>query len=66
MKSKEQALKDLDDFLEKHPHLQEYQNRINEILDNTHPDKRLEVILLMLFGKQSELITQLTKLTQMV
>ena len=66
MKSKEQALKDLDDFLDKHPHLREQQNRINEILENTHPDKRLEVIMLMLFGKQTELTKQLTKLTSLI
>ena len=66
MKSKEQASKELKDFLESHPHLQEYQNRIDNILEKTHPDKRLEVLMIMLCGKQTELLTELTKLTTMV
>ena len=40
--------KGLEDFLCKNPYLPEQQNRIDEILESTHPDKRLEVLFIMM------------------
>lgn len=62
MISEEQAIENLEVFLNEHPHLRKDQERIEEILNKAHPDNRLEVIMMMLFGKQTELLKHLNEL----
>jgi hypothetical protein len=64
--SEEQAIKDLDDFLEKNPHLKKDQERITKILEKAHPDNRLEVIMMMLFGEQTALLKNLNELITLI
>ena len=63
MKALVEAQKDLDTFLEEYPHMQEQQNKIDEIMKKTPNDKRLEVLLIILTQKYSEIIKQFNKLT---
>jgi len=52
----EKAIKNRDDFLRKHPQMQEYQNLIDDVLSKcTTQNDRLVAILLMLNGKINEL-----------
>lgn len=64
MKALAEAQKDLDTFLEEYPHMQEQQNKIDEIMKKTPSDKRLEVLLMMLAQKYSKILKQLKKLKQ--
>ena len=47
------AKKELEAFLEAHPHLRDYQKEINRVLDSS--TNRLEVLFIMLAGKLSDL-----------
>lgn len=60
----EKAKEDLADFLKKHPqpHRQKQQKEIENLLNKTHENKRLEVILMMLVKKSNELFNQVCKL----
>lgn len=60
----EKAEKELSDFLKKHPqpHRQQQQKEIEELLNKTPNDKRLEVVLMMLVQKSNELLNQTLKL----
>ncbi len=49
----DKAKKDLEEFLDAHPNLREFQNEIDRVLDS--PANRLEVISIMLAGKLSDL-----------
>ena len=60
----ERALKRREDFLKEHPEYQEYQDEIDRILDATLPEKRLEVMGLLLSTKLSELGSALTDLAR--
>jgi len=60
------AEKDLADFLEKNPHLQEEQNKINEIMEKVPFEKRMEVIGMLMSKKLLQLSSELLNLTQLV
>ena len=60
----ERALKRREDFLKEHPEYQKYQDEIDRILDATLPEKRLEVMGLLLSTKLSELGSALTDLAR--
>ncbi len=49
----DKAKKELEEFLDAHPNLREYQNEIDRVLDSS--TDRLEVIAVMLAGKLSDL-----------
>lgn len=66
MLTEKEAIKQRDVFLKEHPNLKEYQKRIDDILKKTHPDKRMEVIGMMLVGEQSKLLKNLTDLTSLL
>ncbi len=56
MKTLKEAEKERDDFLKEHPHLEEYQKEINEVLDKcTSQEDRLIALLIMLNNKVNEL-----------
>ncbi len=49
----DKAKKELEEFLDAHPNLREYQNEIDQVLDSS--TDRLDVISVMLAGKLSDL-----------
>ena len=54
----EEARQNLEDFLEKHQHLREYQREIESVLDGCDgPEARLEAISILLLCKLTELQT---------
>ena len=56
----EKAKKELDEFLDAHPYMREYQNEIDRVLDSS--TERLEVISMMLAGNLSDLHCQMQEL----
>jgi hypothetical protein len=52
----DKAIKDRDEFLERHPHQRKFQEEIDRILDNSGSAKNRMLVLAMLIeGKLSEL-----------
>lgn len=67
MKSLEEALKEREDFLKENPHMQEYQDEIDEVLDKCVSDQdRLICISMMLAGKMSEQVKQMNTLSKIL
>jgi len=64
MKTLEEAKKDLEDFLNKHPHMREKQKEIDRILNNTPDEDRLTVVLMLLAGSQNDLLNALKELVE--
>jgi len=64
MKTLEEAKKDLEDFLNNHPHMREKQEEIDEILNKTPDKDRLTVILMLLAGSQNDLLNALQELIE--
>jgi predicted nuclease with TOPRIM domain len=58
----EEALKRREEFLKEHPEYQAYQDEIDRLLSAAPPEKRLEVLMMLLAGKASELGALLTEL----
>lgn len=63
---KEKAYKNLEEFLEANPHMRDQQDKINEMLKNTHPDKKLEVLFMMMSIKLSEQVKLLNSLQKLL
>lgn len=66
MDSIQKAVEARDAFLEKHPHLKQYQQEIDSILDKCKPEDRFTVISLLMSGKMVELQNHMADLVTMV
>ena len=60
------AEKELQDFLEKNPHMRKDQEKLDLLLKNTPEDKRLEVLGILTSAKLLELQEQLIKLNEIL
>lgn len=60
------AFEALDRYLKEHPHLQAYQDEIDDILDRTPGDKRQEVLGIMMCGKLGQLNGKLQALADIL
>lgn len=61
-----EAIEARDLYLKKHPHLQAYQDEIDDILDRTPGDKRQEVLGIMMCGKLGQLHGKLQALADIL
>ena len=66
MDSIQKAIEARDEFLRKHPHLKQYQEEIDSILDKCKPEDRFTVISLLMSGKMVELQNHMANLVTMV
>lgn len=57
-----EAVEKRDKFLEKNPHMKEYQTELENILSKCKPEDRMEVLGIMLGCKLNEFSEQLLKL----
>lgn len=60
----EKAIAARDKFLKDHPHLEPFQEEINQILDKTPEAEKAEVMLLLLAGKLKELQDKMGELNE--
>lgn len=62
----ENAIQLRDEYLKRHPHLQEFQNEIDNTLDKCRDQDRVQVITLMLGTSMQKLKDEVGKLQDMV
>lgn len=60
------AIEKRDEYIKKHPHLQEFQDQIDDALDKCAEEDRAEVLMILLAGKMSELRDRMNELKGMV
>jgi hypothetical protein len=60
------AIEKRDEYIKKHPHLQEFQDQIDDALDKCAEGDRAEVLMILLAGKMSELRDRMNELKGMV
>ena len=56
------AIEQRDKFLEKHPHMKEYQQEIENVLNKCNSKDKIEVLSIMLGSKLNEFAEQLYKI----
>ena len=66
MSQLDELIKERDEYLKRNPKMQEFQNQIDELLEKTPSEKRLEVIILMMSGKLIELQCALMELSRVI
>ena len=66
MNSLQKAIEARNAFLEERPHLKQYQQEIDSILDKCKPEDRFTVISLLMSGKMVELQNHMADLVTMV
>ncbi len=59
------AIKKRDKFLKDHPHMQEFQNEIDDILEKTPTHMKKDVVITLLISKLQELQQNLNLLGQL-
>lgn len=62
----QELIKERDEFLKQHPNLQEFQDGLDELLNKTPPENRLESLSLMMTWKLTELQSLLIKLVRVL
>ena len=65
MISLEEALKRKEELLKNNPQLVEYQKKIDDMMLRTRPEDRLQVLMMLIAGKQKDLINELGNLLKL-
>ena len=66
MKTLDDAIKEKDEFLEKHPELEELQKEIDETLAKTPENLRMEVLSTLMFAKVNDLREEMLRLQKIL
>jgi hypothetical protein len=66
MNAVEEAIKNRDEFLKKYPHMQEYQDKIDAIMDkaSSDPQARMQVLSMLMEGNLLEIQKKLISLSE--
>jgi hypothetical protein len=62
----EDAIAKRDAYIKERPHLQEFQNQIDDALDKCAEEDRPEVLMILLAGKMAELRDRMNELQELV